>query len=253
MTALDGYKLLSGYVTAPTSATQIRVQVFKGATSPGESDSYLFVASMTAQAANPLSDNPADWRPVPSLNDRVSYFKYDAAGRKIADIDAAGATTEYSYDAAGRITKTTQYAHTAQNLLGNDNFLAGTQGFAAYSPDAASISFGNHLSDDWSAAGQGTLWLRQTNNAQLNSTADAAIFNTGNTTSVTPGQRYYVSAKVGVHRAAASLRVIFLDAAGQFVGGFLQPSGGQTDMGVQEAIGGSSIAGYKLLSGYVTA
>ena len=38
-----------------------------------------------------------------------SWMLYDAAGRKVADVDAAGALTEYVYNANNQVTETIQY------------------------------------------------------------------------------------------------------------------------------------------------
>ncbi|RZL03690.1 MAG: RHS repeat protein [Rubrivivax sp.] len=40
-----------------------------------------------------------------------SYIVYDAAGRKVADIDAEGALTEYSYNKDNQLTRSTRYAN----------------------------------------------------------------------------------------------------------------------------------------------
>jgi YD repeat-containing protein len=45
-----------------------------------------------------------------STDGSVSCMLYDAAGRKTADIDPAGAMTEYVYDASGQLIETTRYA-----------------------------------------------------------------------------------------------------------------------------------------------
>jgi YD repeat-containing protein len=86
------------------------VQVNKGATESGHGDSSLFVASMTAQAANPLSDNPADWRPVPSVNDRVTRTVYDATNRPLYQQDPLGYTTKTRYNATGQVIEQIRYA-----------------------------------------------------------------------------------------------------------------------------------------------
>ncbi|WP_443751343.1 hypothetical protein [Asticcacaulis solisilvae] len=48
--------------------------------------------------------------PATSASDRWSWTVYDAAGRRVEDIDAQGAVTAYKYDAANRLIATTAYA-----------------------------------------------------------------------------------------------------------------------------------------------
>ncbi|HEY8084830.1 MAG TPA: hypothetical protein VIE69_04390, partial [Methylophilaceae bacterium] len=46
-----------------------------------------------------------------SVHDRISYNLYDIAGHLTKQIDAAGDVTAYTYDGAGRLLTTTQYAN----------------------------------------------------------------------------------------------------------------------------------------------
>ncbi|MBW8891082.1 MAG: hypothetical protein JF617_02535, partial [Burkholderiales bacterium] len=188
---------------------------------------------------------------VNTVNSQVTNYKYDVAGRKIGEIDAAGSVTEYVYDAAGQVTKTIQYATSAKNLLAYDKFSSGMTGYTAWSSDPSTLNSGVNLDVNWSVPGQQTLWLRQANNAS-NASADAAILSTATSQPVQYGKRYYVSALVGVHRASAYLFVWFIDANGNRISS-ASLTGETSSMGVEEATGGTTLASYKKLSGYVTA
>ncbi|QDQ25733.1 LysM peptidoglycan-binding domain-containing protein [Chitinimonas arctica] len=59
-----------------------------------------------------------------SENDQITYYVYDNANRRIGQIDAAGATTEYSYDAVGKLIKTTSYASLAWDKSQSYDILA---------------------------------------------------------------------------------------------------------------------------------
>lgn len=72
---------------------------------------------------------------------RSSYFLYDHAGRKTADIDAYGNITEYKYDADDRIIATVRYATTVGSAL------TGLQSMAT--TDIASIRPTGVASDLW--------------------------------------------------------------------------------------------------------
>lgn len=52
---------------------------------------------------NPTNVELASARPAATASDRWSWTVYDRAGRAIETIDASGATTEFIYDAAGRV------------------------------------------------------------------------------------------------------------------------------------------------------
>ncbi|MFT7724448.1 MAG: hypothetical protein QM788_16730 [Roseateles sp.] len=250
-TSLSGYKLLSGYVTVPDGASQIRIEVKKGRTVAGHEDSYLFVANMAVRQVNPDASAAEGWRPVATAADQIMRYKYDAAGRKVGEIDADGAITEHVYDAAGQVVQTIRYANSAKNMLPNSSFEAGAAGYGFWSYDW--LESGNSLNPNWSVPGQGTLWLRHPNNAARDNPNGAVIYSNVDvqSTPVLPGQRYFVSALVGVHRADAALWVNFINSNGEHVA-WAVPVGGQATMGVEEAIGGTSLSGYKLLSGYVT-
>ncbi|WP_431256724.1 LysM peptidoglycan-binding domain-containing protein [Roseateles chitinivorans] len=244
---LSNYKDLNGYFTAPTNAAFIRVDVVKNPTAPGWSDSYLFVAGMSLQLANPNATDVQGWRPATTSSDRVTQFKYDAAGRMVGQIDNAGAVTSYTYDAAGRVIETTQYATSSKNLLTNPDFKDGTSGgYGMWTLDTGGVAWGNRLNADWSVPGQGTLWLSQTAGSQ-----NPAVL-TQHTTPAVPGQRYYLSVLAATHGASAYLHVYFVDANGNYVAeGPL--SDGDWAMGVEERTGGPLLSNYKDLNGYFTA
>jgi YD repeat-containing protein len=62
--------------------------------------------------------------PVASASDRTVRHFYDADGNLAGTIDATGALTVYSYDAANRLVRTTQYANAALNPAAGDPVLA---------------------------------------------------------------------------------------------------------------------------------
>jgi YD repeat-containing protein len=64
------------------------------------------------------AERVAQFMPAASAADRSTYFYYDNAGRKVADVNAEGYLSEYAYDKAGRPTETIRYANMAQGPVG---------------------------------------------------------------------------------------------------------------------------------------
>ncbi|MCW7537965.1 LysM peptidoglycan-binding domain-containing protein [Aquabacterium sp. A7-Y] len=187
------------------------------------------------------------------------YTLYDAASRKIGEVDGEGALTEYFYDRNNRLTGTRRYANPLSpavlKALAADPSGAALPAnqidapLSGWNPDsdgsATGFSFGEN-DPAWTLEGENTLWLRQ------NGTAAVSAYLRSSSLLVSAGKRYEVSAYTGAQRAAVSLEVVFYDVQGQPIGSAVVPSGGSTINNAEKA-GGQQFSSYKRLWGFVTA
>lgn len=169
-------------------------------------------------------------RPTRTLaQDITSWTIYDSEGRVVQTIAGDGSVTSMTYDAAGRLQKTTAFANrlssavmngffssppTAVNFLQNAAFDGGTQYWsqtgtanatAVTSPTIITDSQGNKLT---------TTFRSSTTTDAFSLYVDSAGFS-----SVLPGQRLAVSEQVTVSSGIGKLdfKVEFRDQSGQFI------------------------------------
>ncbi|WKB51634.1 LysM peptidoglycan-binding domain-containing protein [Eleftheria terrae] len=197
---------------------------------------------------------------------RSSYLIYDAASRKVGEVDAEGGLTEYLYTPENQVAATKRYGNAVsaamlaslaadpagaalpQSLL--DNGMAGWR--QGSEPASANVTSGQNLNATYSLPGDVTLWLKQTGTEPLTSYIESAA------AKVVAGRRYEVSAYTGVQRAAGvSLEVFFYDKDGKRIlpaaGDTSQvPTGGDL-LNNAEKRAGATLATYKRLWGFVTA
>ncbi|MFT3858175.1 MAG: hypothetical protein QM742_11985 [Aquabacterium sp.] len=154
-----------------------------------------------------------------------SYILYDALGRKVADIDAEGALTEYRYNDAGQLTGTIGYTLKVSSAvlaaLAADPSQAGlsasmlTANLSLWTQPVshAAITSGINTPTNATAnkallAGDYTRWLKQTG-------ADTGLSSYIQSEAValpaTGSRRLEVSAYVGVVNASASIEVQFFN------------------------------------------
>nr|WP_256378330.1 polymorphic toxin type 22 domain-containing protein [Niveibacterium sp. COAC-50] len=150
--ALSGYKRVSVTETAPVGAVRAQVTLRKLNTQAGQSDSYLFATRAQFEEIALDATGPSEWKPrvAQSTADEIKSAAYDAAGRKIADVDAAGYLTEYKFDQLGRVTSSTRYTNPLpigdQRTL--QDFNANTAGFSLSGnsgPDANAAWIGGRV------------------------------------------------------------------------------------------------------------
>lgn len=154
---------------------------------------------------------------VTSPTSEKSFTLYDAASRKVGEIDAEGALTQFIYNQDNQLVQTQRWAKKVSgsslaalaldpssgalpaNLL--SNAMAGwTMGVDGA---AAGFSTGVDFNPDWKLAGEATPYIKQTG---FEATSPYLI---GPAVSVSVGKTYEVSAYTGAHRATVSLEVEF--------------------------------------------
>uniref|UniRef100_UPI00061821E1 LysM peptidoglycan-binding domain-containing protein n=1 Tax=Chromobacterium vaccinii TaxID=1108595 RepID=UPI00061821E1 len=103
---LSGYKRCVADGVAPPGAVRGMVSLRKRNTNVGETDSWLFATRAQFEELSLDAKGPSEWRPalVADPADQHSRTVYDAAGRQSYVMNAAGALTQYEYDAAGNVT-----------------------------------------------------------------------------------------------------------------------------------------------------
>lgn len=183
-----------------------------------------------------------------------SYFVYDAAGRKVADIDGEGALTEYQYNANNQVVRTLRWSNRVSatmlqevslgtaglppNLLSNvvSGWTTSTQ--PAGAPLNTGWTTGN--GSDGLLTGELTRWLEQ----PANSAAGTASLSSP-LVSVAPGKRYEVAAYVGVTNATATMVVEYYDSTGKVINT-------TAVLGTANKAGGATLADHSLLRSFVT-
>jgi YD repeat-containing protein len=201
---------------------------------------------------------------VTSTGERT-YILYDALGRKVGDIDAEGALTEYRYNNEDQLTRTVAYANKVSSAvlaaLALDpsaatvpaNQLANSlSGWTSTSSNAAKITSGlntatANTSGTTTLAGDNTMWLKQLD-------ADATLtsqLQSGNITLPTSGsRRFEVSAYVGVVNATATLSVQFFNVVPS---NSTVPLSSMDIANTSATAGGANLSNYTRLAGYVDA
>lgn len=161
--------------------------------------------------------------------------------------NVTGATRPADYATVGANSSNLQVGPGA-NLLQNAGFSnsAGgyTYGLQAEATPADFVFFRNM--EAWTLQGEGTLVLTQAGAAAF----WAYLVTTPQYVPVSPGQRIELSAYTGAHRCTVLLGVDFVDSAGAFIpGGLVTDGQNENDA---EALGGTTLAGYKRLWGFYT-
>lgn len=182
-----------------------------------------------------------------------SYFVYDAAGRKVGEIDGEGALTEYQYNGNNQVVRTLRWSNRVSaamvqvlaagtaglppNLLSN---AVGGWSLTKVPADAGlNTSWTTGTGSDGMLTGEPTRWLEQpANSAASTGTLSSPLV------SVVPGKRYEVSTYVGVTNATANMVVEYYDSTGKLVTT-------SAVLGTANKTGGATLADHSLLRSFV--
>ncbi|POZ61329.1 hypothetical protein C2I19_14190, partial [Chromobacterium alticapitis] len=121
---LSGYKRCVADGVAPAGAVRGVATLRKCNTNANNDDSWLFAAHAQFEELSLGAKGPSAWQGqlIADSQDQHSRTIYDAAGRAILSVDAAGYVTERKYDASGHVTDTVRYAKSiTRNLVSSPN------------------------------------------------------------------------------------------------------------------------------------
>ncbi|MEJ7806795.1 MAG: hypothetical protein WKG03_12860, partial [Telluria sp.] len=110
--AIESYKRIYAIGNAPAGAAFASAVLRKGSTYAGSGNSYLFATRAQFEQVAPGATGPSIWKPtiIAAAGDQTTVNAYDAAGRLSKSVDALGNVTQFDYDGASRLVRTTQFA-----------------------------------------------------------------------------------------------------------------------------------------------